>query len=343
MNLTPKSYINNKIYEVDLIIKSSRNKTSDKDFKIPELSDYDIYLNNVFNMRQLRSCLTHYKQKTSGNKKELIIRIYNHSKYTYYIMKIQGVCRGYIRRLFNYYKGPNTKCINDSDFFTLSSFTERYNSNFFSYKDSKDFTYGFNAASFNMLINNKNNNNPYNRQTIETGVIDNFKRYIMLGGILKEDIEINLKNENKTLTLSEQINLKVQKIFQLIDELGHITHTGWFMDLSIHQLKNLYKELLDIWEYRVSLAYDTKRAICPPHGNPFINSNRNVIINNNEISTIRSILIDIIENMILKSVDSEARSLGAYYILGALTMIHPDAASSMPWLYESFNINTIIF
>ena len=47
-------------------------------------------------------------------------------------------------------------------------------------------------------------------------------------------------------------------------------------------------------------------------------------------------ILDIIEIFITKGEDADARSLGTYYVLGALTTVSQDAAISLPWLYESF-------
>jgi hypothetical protein len=349
MKFSPKSYINNKLYETNLSIKpTTKRKPSVSAFEIPALSEYNVYLNNKFNTIQLKKCLRYNNQPTSGNKIKLITRIYNYSKYSYYIIKVQRLYRGYIRRLFNYNKGMikfNTSCINDSDPLTLSPFGEKYNSDFFSYKDNNGFIYGFNASSFNKLINDntlENENvfmNPYNREKIENDTIDKFYRFIKLGKIIKENINIKIENDHRELTLTEKLDARILKIFQKIDEFGHITSVNWFLDLTIYQLKTLYRELIDIWEYRASLSFLTKRTVCPPHGNPFININRNTIFNSVVLLDVRLSLINIFENIVLKGIDTESQSLGAYYVLGALTMIHPGAKQSMPWLYESFNIN----
>ena len=50
----------------------------------------------------------------------------------------------------------------------------------------------------------------------------------------------------------------------------------------------------------------------------------------------RKRVLDIIEIFITKGIDNDARALGTYYILGALTTVNHDAATSLPWLYESF-------
>ena len=41
------------------------------------------------------------------------------------------------------------------------------------------------------------------------------------------------------------------------------------------------------------------------------------------------------ENFITKGIDQESKSLGVFYVLCALTLVSPQAAQSMPWLYQS--------
>ena len=48
-----------------------------------------------------------------------------------------------------------------------------------------------------------------------------------------------------------------------------------------------------------------------------------------------------IEQLITKGVDEDSRKIGAYYVLGALTIVNVDAAASLPWLYETFNLQAI--
>jgi hypothetical protein len=57
-----------------------------------------------------------------------------------------------------------------------------------------------------------------------------------------------------------------------------------------------------------------------------------------EKQQIQKKLLDIIEIFITRGQTSEDRSLGVYYVLGALTMVSLEAANSLPWLYESFAI-----
>ena len=95
----------------------------------------------------------------------------------------------------------------------------------------------------------------------------------------------------------------------------------------------VYKQ--QIKQYRAQLTNDVKRKINPQHGDPFFSINMNVLMSKC-FEVIRNRALDIIEIFITKGEDNDARSLGTYYVLGALTTVSHDAAVSLPWLYESF-------
>ena len=41
------------------------------------------------------------------------------------------------------------------------------------------------------------------------------------------------------------------------------------------------------------------------------------------------------EKFVNSGTDNDSKSLGAYYILGALTLVNTDAANALPWLFQS--------
>ena len=86
------------------------------------------------------------------------------------------------------------------------------------------------------------------------------------------------------------------------------------------------------------MTHQIKRQICPPHGNPFSGINVNHLVTSNS-TVIKLACCDIIENLISKSPNKENQSLGAYYILSALTLVCPSAAAALPWLYDSVVYN----
>jgi hypothetical protein len=96
------------------------------------------------------------------------------------------------------------------------------------------------------------------------------------------------------------------------------------------------RELMDIWTYRAQLTVETKRQICPPYGDPFSNMATFIQLQNcQDINILRICILPILEKLVNSGVDRDNKSLGTYYVLAALTLVNSDAASSMPWLYQS--------
>jgi hypothetical protein len=48
------------------------------------------------------------------------------------------------------------------------------------------------------------------------------------------------------------------------------------------------------------------------------------------------VILEVLERFINNGIDNDSKSLGAYYILGSLTLVNEAAATSLPWLYQSF-------
>ena len=66
------------------------------------------------------------------------------------------------------------------------------------------------------------------------------------------------------MTPEQVFNNRVFHIFQTIDLLNASaggTNPQWFHNLSIIQLKNYYKVLEDIWNYRAELSLEQKKDI----------------------------------------------------------------------------------
>ena len=96
----------------------------------------------------------------------------------------------------------------------------------------------------------------------------------------------------------------------------------------------MFRELIDIWSYRAPLTIETKRAICPPLGNPFTRNFHQLQTIEN-IDEVRKYTLEILERFVNLGIDRDNKCLGAYYVLGALTLVSPDAATSLPWLYQA--------
>jgi hypothetical protein len=131
------------------------------------------------------------------------------------------------------------------------------------------------------------------------------------------------------------IELKAISLFQLIDSLGNYSNANWFLSLNRIQLINFVRELIDIWQYRAQLPVQTKRNISPPNGEPFRNLSLNIIQNEHNLWNSKKLVLNVMETFVNGGIDKDAKTLAAYYLLGALTMVNNEAATALPWLYQS--------
>jgi hypothetical protein len=50
---------------------------------------------------------------------------------------------------------------------------------------------------------------------------------------------------------------------------------------------------------------------------------------------VRKVILEVLEKFVNNGIDNDSKSLGAYYVLGALTLVNEEAAMSLPWLFQS--------
>jgi hypothetical protein len=299
---------------------------------------YDL-IKNKWNVQQLKSIAKQYKLKISGNKNELITRIYYHLIYYGKATKIQTLFRGHLQRKYNYYHGPaflkREICTNKSDFLSMEDMKTLPYSQFISYEDTDGFVYGFDIISlYNLLVKSgKEAKNPYNRNAIPAQMMQMMKNMIRISKIMKIPIDIEI--EEIQVTQQKSIELKVLDLFQIIDSLGNYSDPSWFLSLNRNELQKFMRELIDIWNYRAQISDEAKKNICPPHGDPFRGLLLHQLYQIQNISHMQSFILPVLEKLVKTGIDKDSKSLGAYYILGALTLVNENAALSLPWLFQS--------
>jgi len=329
--------INNKINNKNKNVE----KITEEYFTIPTPNDYEMIITNNYNVNNLKTIAKFYKLKLSGNKSELIKRIFIHLKLSLSIIKIQKIFRGKIQRNYNKYHGPAFKdrslCTNKTDFLTIEDVNDLSYSQFFSYRDVDNFIYGFDIISlYNLILKSgKDVKNPYNRNNIPKEVINNIRNLVRVSKLLKIHIDIEIHDVKNDISVQKNIELQILDIFQSIDSLGNYSDPAWFLSLNRFQLSKFVRELQDIWSYRAQLSPETKRNICPPSGDPFRHINVNYIIIEPNMDNIRKYLYPLLDKFVNSGVDKDSKSLGAYYVLGALTLVNEQAAISLPWLFQS--------
>jgi hypothetical protein len=348
-----EDYINEITSRCEKRIQLNKNllKIDNKDMNensILNITNYNNITKYNYNIQQLKEIAKFYKLKLSGNKKELLNRIFVFLHLSSYIIKIQKLFRGVLFRRFLSLFGPalknRTLCTNDMDFVTMDSLNDLPLAQFFSYKDIDGFVYGFDISSIYNLIFKKNDHfndykiggiNPYNRNKIPSFVMINLKMIIRIGKILKIKIDLDFDTNIGKITNEKTLEMRALTLFQNIDSLGNYSSPEWFLSLNRNQLLKFMRELCDIWNYRAQLSIEVKRNICPPTGDPFRNFSISYVTNENDLISIKKYILDILERFVNNGIDKDSKSLGAYYVLGALTLVNDSAASSLPWLYQS--------
>jgi hypothetical protein len=337
------NFIKNKC-EINIYIQKKMHKIDNDDLVIPSLNNYNLITKYKYNIKQLKQIAQTYKLKTSGTRRELINRIFIYLHLSSFIVKIQKIFRGFLQKKYNIYHGPaffkRLLCTNNTDFFTMDELSTLPYSQFFSYKDVDGFIYGFDITSLHNLIlikSGKSVKNPYTRNEIPDFVFQNIYNLIRLSKCLKIEVELNINNNNENLSLQKIVELRSLELFQNIDCLGNYSNSEWFITLNRTELIRFMRELCDIWNFRAQLSTEIKRNICPPHGDPFRHFGISIIHNENDIFLVRKSILEVLEKFVNYGIDRDSQSLGAYYVLGALTLVNPNAASSLPWLFQSFS------
>lgn len=348
-NKSNDSLINEYMSGISVACENSRqtskkaSKIDDDNVIIPTIDNYEILNKYNYNVTQLKAIAKKYKLKISGNKNQLSSRVYNHLYFSSFIVKIQKRFRGLIVRKYKHLHGPaalNHKlCTNVDDFVTMEPLSEINYHKFLSYKDVDGFIYGFDIVSLHKLFLTSTSNdtirNPYNRNLIPESVIKTIKSLLRLSKILNIHINMHYDDDNPVVSNEKAVELRALDLFQNIDALGNYSNPQWFLSLNRFALIRFIRELGDIWEYRAQLTPETKRNICPPHGNPFRNINMVYIHTENNLLNIKKIILESLEYLVNSGVDRDSKSLGAYYVLGALTLVNDSAATSLPWLFQS--------
>jgi hypothetical protein len=340
-----EEYMNNitgKCEEKMPIVKKTK-KVSDDKISIPTINTFNEIIYNNYNLTQLKGFAKHYKLKLSGNKSQLISRIYTYLYLSSYIIKIQKVFRKFLVLKYKSLHGPaslNRKlCTNKDDFVLMEPIEEINFHQFISYKDIDGFIYGFDITSLHNLFLKSGDEirNPYNRNLIPDSVFKDIRAVIRFSKILKININLNFEDDTKKVSNEKAIEIKAITLFQQIDALGNYSNANWFLSLNRSQLIKFIRELMDIWQYRAQLPVQTKRNICPPIGDPFRYLSIQYINTELNLWNVKKVLLDIMEKFVNSGIDKDSKALGAYYVLGALTLVNSEAATSLPWLFQSVN------
>jgi hypothetical protein len=149
------------------------------------------------------------------------------------------------------------------------------------------------------------------------------------------------KNLKKTIKLTKPVildtNLQIQQkcisIFQEMDKLKNYTKCKWLLELNLDSLKKLYKEMEDLWNYRLNLSNEEKKK--------YVSDGKLFTIEIYKIKKIKNkaklsnIILNEFEKLVMGGQSFSDKSTACQWILSGLTLVHNDARETLPWLYQS--------
>ena len=336
--ISPKSFIQKYSISFSKNPPRKRRRVTENNFVIPEVHEYMFLETTNYRIAQLKEICRHYKLKLGGNKDELTFRIYNYLRLSTHAMKIQRTAKSYIAKLYLKCRGENwckpSTWVNDTDFLTLSKWDSISPTQYFTCTSDSGQIYGFDLFTLaTYLKKSKTPLNPYTREPFSIKTIERLTQAITLSNAFKINIQ-HEEPEADTVSLQQSIQHRAVSLFQTIDSYNNYTESEWFTCLSKPLLIKFTRELIDIWAYRANLSNDKKREICPPTGNPFYRINVGQFQTMTLIN-IQQAILGVLEKMVTSGVTQDDKSMGALYILTALTLVSESAREAIPWLYDS--------
>ena len=325
-------------YKKHFITVEYRILDKKKAFKMPRLEEYENILNLKYTLKELNLIKKKYEIIGGKNKGEVQYLLYNLLRLQYNIGKIIKLYRGYLLHKYKLLLGVR-KYTNLEDFETLEPLSNIINLNIITLSENesendKSNNYGFYIKSYKKLITKykKKAFNPYTRKLLDENESNRINNVIRLNKILNIPDD-NINNDVIVLTSENRLKFEIHDLIHEINDLGNYADSCWIEELKKEQMIKYIFELKDIWEYRANLSSQTKFQIYK-FGNPFFDVPRNLLTTYSE-SKLKKLVVTIMKRLI-SSEDRSISSLGAFYILGTLTLIEENSRNAMPWLYQSF-------
>ena len=223
---------------------------------------------------------------------------------------------------------------NTTDFYSMEEIADLSGSYLFSFADTDKMIYAFDIRSLATLLEKAATEpvlNPYNRQPIMDATIKKAIAYIKRAR--RKGLDTRWTPVEPT-TPDQQFSLRVTDLFQKIDELSYYTNTAWFTGMTVDDHRCFYVELHDIWFHRAELTNEVRNTIIPPPARPFKAPVREIVAQRS-LDLLRKTNMDLIRMFVSAAPDRSDRSMGAMYVLTALTLVNQDCAAQYPWMFES--------
>lgn len=226
------------------------------------------------------------------------------------------------------------ECSNTDDFDTMKNITDIPIAYLFCLKDGTSW-YGFDVRTLTTLMSSGSLINPYTQNEFDETVVHRLRLKIRLLESLGFPIKRTESSASNTLTVDDKFKLYVHSVLQKLHFLDYTVNPMWIDELNFHQLKQLYCEVADIWQYRLgeTLTQAMRKQIVK--GGVIFAEPHIVKTMHSSPQNHRILLTKIIKNLdrlVTEGTTKDNRTLGAIYFMTGLSIVSPKVAEAFPAL-----------
>lgn len=228
---------------------------------------------------------------------------------------------------------------NETEVYSMDSVKDIPSLYFFSFSDEKKHIWAFDIRSLSHLMAaGRPLNNPYTRESLDEVTTQKIRDRITWLRTRKYPL---LYIHGEGLTPEQHWNQRVLDVFMKMESLGYLSASSWFEQLSLRENRFFYKELFELWTFRLGLTAQEKEGIVPRHskndGKLFKQTPEMLFTRNHDIQWWKKTNLNTMNTLLSRSGDKTKQALGALYILMALVQVSDEAAEAYPWILETVN------
>jgi hypothetical protein len=217
---------------------------------------------------------------------------------------------------------------NEVDFCSLEKIIDIPNKYYIQLKAKDGLKYAFDIRSLLSFWKEKCIN-PYTYEVIteeQLDIVNQKKKKLEKAGI-------SLEFEKDELTEEQQDNQLLTNLTARFDYLGYYFNENWLKDLSLQQLKQLYKGAEDIFNYRAELTPSAKKKLVKD-GKAFIDIQMIDLCQDKKVLMRK--VINELSRFVFDGENKDDCCWGANLMITAIVEISTDCANSFPHLLQAF-------
>jgi hypothetical protein len=175
--------------------------------------------------------------------------------------------------------------------------------------------------------------NPYTKTVCSPSIVERFRMHVDTLRRWKQSIHFE---EATGLSTIQSWNLRVLDLCLRLDMLGYRVATSWFTDLDIFSQRTLYYTLYSLWTEHLHLTDEQRERIVPGYSDAntkLFKQSPHTILIKSEMDSIRRKNINVMERLISSAENQSDRTLGAMYVVMAISVVSPRCRNAYPWLF----------